>query len=546
MAVWGSDAIDGIRVAHYETIDPTAPPFEALTVTPAAPKATSFAFVLVDVGGGVGLTTAQAQQITFGTNPTDRSFKQFYEEASFGALIVTGDVYGPFTSNMLGNCAFDGLAPRDSGVSSGPDMLAAELRPQIPKTYDHYIYYFGPVARCGAGLARVGSANRPASDTWLNGSSGCVLLFQEPGHNFGLMHSSSLACPNASFANDLSQCVVSEYGNPYTPMGHGCHDLNALDKWYEGWLNGCNGVKVTSSGTFSLLPIETGPCGGIQALQIPMPVATRTVRDPVKGLLVQPKNYYVELREPLGIFDSNLKPTVLVYAADDIQPPTIRSTWSYLLDMDPSTVALDGLAQGQTFTDPAGGVSITLQSLDASKATIKVDTQGGTGAAPTCIDGTTLTAPGPESCDVGAQTDAGATVSSSSSDSSAGASSDSTSDSRDSSAGASSDSVSDSPDSSSAGSSGAGVPAPDAAAVSSNDANVDVHPNSHPGCACHVNPDSTGSSRVLGGLAVVAMIRLALRSRPRGRPRHPDGPGSVTGRGKPRVAPARRRRRCTR
>jgi MYXO-CTERM domain-containing protein len=479
---------------------------EALTAAPATPKAKSFALVLVDAGGGIDLTMAQAQRMMFGTNPTDRSFKQFYEAASFGALNITGDVYGLFTSNALGDCAFDGLAPRDPAVTSGPDALAAEMQLKIPKKYDHYIYYFGRVARCGAGLAREGAADRPAADTWLNGTrNGCVLLFQEPGHNIGLMHASSLVCPNASLANDLSNCAVSEYGNPYTPMGVGCHDLNVYEKWYEGWLDGCNGVKVTSSGTFTLLPIETGPCGGIQALQIPMPVATRatrTVRDPAKGLLVQLKNYYLELRAPVGIFDSNLKPTVLVYAADDIQPPAIRSSWSYLLDMDPGTPALDGLAQGQTFTDPAGGLSITLVSLDASKATIKVDIQGGAGAAPTCIDGTTLTAPGPESCGVGAPIDAGTTDSSSGSDSSAGDSS---------------DGVADSPDSGSAGSGGAGASAPDAAAVPSDDANMDVHPQSQPGCACHVNPDSTGSGGVLGALAAVTMLRRARRRRNRSR-----------------------------
>ncbi|HVR62369.1 MAG TPA: MYXO-CTERM sorting domain-containing protein, partial [Polyangia bacterium] len=342
--------------------------------------------------------------------------------------------------------------------------------------------------------------NNPATDTWLNGANGCVLLYQEPGHNIGLMHASTLTCPNASFANDPGTCVVSEYGNPYTPMGHGCHDLDVYEKWYEGWLDGCNGVRVTSSGTFTLLPIEAGPCGGIQTLQIPMPPAKRTVLDPAKSLTVDLKNYYVELREPLGIFDSNLKPTVLVYAADDVPSRTVRNSWSYLLDMDPRTPAFDGLAMGQTFTDPAGGVSITLVSLDGGKATIKVDIQGGAGAAPTCIDGTTLTAPGPQSCDLGAQTDAGVTDSSSGSDSSAGASL---------------DSASDNPDSASASSSDAGVPAPDATAVVNNDAGVDAPSDSHAGCACHVNPDSTGSGGVPGGLALVAMLGLARRRRSR-------------------------------
>ncbi len=473
MAVWGAETNEGIHVAHYETIDPNPPPFETFTVAPATPKSISFAFVLVDVGGGGSLTTAQAQQVMFGTNPNDKSFKQFYEEASFGALTVTGDVYGPLTYNMVGNCAINGGGSGDSGASGGPDALATALRPQIPKTYDHYVYYFGTkVASCRfTGLALEGSVNRPARNTWINGSTGCVVLAQEPGHNLGLRHASTLACPNAPFANDPSTCVDNEYGNPYTPMGHGCHNLNVYEKWYEGWLDGCNGVKVTSSGTFTLLPLEIGPCGGIQALQI-----------------------------------------------------TTHSIWSYLLDMDPSTPAFDGLAQGKTFTDPAGGVSITLQSLDTTKATIKVDIQGGAGTAPTCIDGMTLTAPGPASCGAGGGNDAGPGSSSGSAvdagPSLGGGSGNS---------GSSSGGSSGGPVSSGAGSGSAnggagslaangtagsqsGAPASGAAAVTNGATNGNGLPNAGAGCGCRVSTDSRGTHG-LSALMGLAMLRLARRRR---------------------------------
>jgi len=63
----------------------------------------------------------------------------------------------------------------------------------------------------------------------------------------------------------------------------------------------------------------------------------------------------------------------------------------------------DGIPVGQTFTDPAGGVSITTVSLSADGATIKVDitgtstVDGGTGD-PVCIDNTPLSEPGPATC----------------------------------------------------------------------------------------------------------------------------------------------------
>jgi MYXO-CTERM domain-containing protein len=529
MTVWGAEAAGGIRVARYETSNPVEVPTKALTMAPT-PKTMTFAFVMVDVGGGVTLTAAQAQQVMFGTNPTDKSFKQFYEQSSYGALTITGDVVGPFTYSMLGACS--------SGNGGGPDALAAALQTQIPKTYDHYVYYFGSkVAACSwTGLAQEGSASRPSQNTWINNSTGCVVLAQEPGHNIGLMHASTIRCTGASFANDPLTCVDNEYGNPFTPMGRGCHDLNMYEKWYEGWLSGCNGVKVTSSGVFTLLPIETGPCQGIQALQIPMPVATRTIMDPQRMSAVPLKNYYVELREPLGIFDSTLNPStsVLVYAADDLHPPAKKSIWSYLLDMDPTTpTTFDGLKVGQTFADPAGGVSITLMAVDANKATVKVDIQATGGAAPTCIDGTTLAPPGPDNCGAGVVlTDGGLSGSSSASSSGSGSGSSSGAGpgSSGSSSGGSSSGLGGSGSGSSSGSStgvgggsddggngtlGAegGLMKSDASLWGSGAASTDWPPPASVGCGCHVVDHSSEGTRPWAVIAALALLGRARRRR---------------------------------
>jgi hypothetical protein len=58
-----------------------------------------------------------------------------------------------------------------------------------------------------------------------------------------------------------------------------------------------------------------------------------------------------------------------------------------------------GLAVGQSFSDPAGGLTITNMAMSNSGATIQVTYTAGSGD-PTCMDGTPFTAPGPgiESC----------------------------------------------------------------------------------------------------------------------------------------------------
>src|SRR5262249_40059790 len=69
-----------------------------------------------------------------------------------------------------------------------------------------------------------------------------------------------------------------------------------------------------------------------------------------------------------------------------------------------------GLGVGQSFSDPAGGLTITNMAMSNSGATIQVTYTAGSGD-PTCIDGTPFTPPGPgvESCSTSAPTGAGGT-----------------------------------------------------------------------------------------------------------------------------------------
>jgi len=375
--VWGDAEGGNLRVARYEELAP-APDLDVR----AASKQETYAFVLVDTGSGVNITAAQAQTAFFSTTPADKSFADFYNESSFGQYTVTGDVVGPYTY---------------PDTSCNTDGMANTVQPMIGKTYNHYVYYLGQKdSSCGfTGLAQEGSINRPAHNTWLNASAGCVVTAQEPGHNLGMMHSNTITCSGASFSSSVgSSCTIKEYGDKLTPMGSGCHQLNAYEKWYMGWLSGCNAVKVTASGTFNLVPPESQCPGGIQVLQIPLPAAQQ-VQDP-EGDNDTLADYYVELRAPGGTFDTALAPGVYVYAADAL-PTTSTAGHTYILDMNPQTTAFDPLSQGKTYTDPGGAISITLMSVGATGATVQVTVPNATGS-PTCIDGTPLSGSGPAAC----------------------------------------------------------------------------------------------------------------------------------------------------
>jgi hypothetical protein len=360
-----------------------------------ATSSASYAFVLVDLGAGVNVTAVRARTAMFSTDASDKSFASFYRESSNGRYSITGDVIGPYAYAMT-TCDIMGMARM--------------IEPQITKTYDHIIYYFNKTQLCPfGGLAEEGSVANPARRTWLNGTLACGSLMHEPGHNLGLMHANTMSCPGASFSGDPAMsCTIMPYGSPWTPMGSGCHQLNGYEKWYERWLSGCDGVRVTSSGTFNLAPLGALCPGATKVLQIPMPGA-RTVSDPQKpSATVNLRDYYVELRAPAGIFDQYssggpaggfTQPTVTVYVGDDVHPATSlgadagegSSGWTELLNMDPaaSTTRFAGLQQGVPFNDPTGNSTITLNSLSATGAVVSVIIRNGT-VAPTCVDGTTL------------------------------------------------------------------------------------------------------------------------------------------------------------
>jgi MYXO-CTERM domain-containing protein len=333
--------------------------------------------------------------------------RSYYKYASYGRQDISVEVFGPIKYTMTG---------------CNTSKLTQDLRAMIPGQFQHYLWYLGSRNNvqngmkvpngCGwAGLASVGTPDRPSKDTWYNASTGCVVLVQEPGHNFGMSHSSSMTCGTQTFVDDpMTTCRHSEYGDRFDPMGGGCRHMNAWQKAYQGWYGPCNGIKVGSSATFTLLS-NGKACDGAQFLQIPAPKVRMMPRSGGGGSATVDmlSHYYVEFRGPdnfdgtLGwrnMPQAGLAPQVHVRIGGDLKGRTQRGLHTWLLDMVPGTAsnADAALTVGKTYTDPAGGLSITVMAVDANQATIKVEMTGS--GMNTCMDGAPFQAPGPgpESC----------------------------------------------------------------------------------------------------------------------------------------------------
>ena len=378
--VWGEPMKDGLRVGKFEfDSEPGVGLASSALINGMKYKARTFGLALVDIGAGINITKDEMTKRLFGVGATDKSVKQYYMETSYGTQDLGGEVVGPFMYPMSGKCDTTGMAKA--------------LKPMMGM-YDHYLWYFGSrTTACQfSGLAEGGQPSRPTNDTWYNGSANCVVLVQEPGHNFGMMHSSSMTCTGmTAFADDPdSACTHNEYGDRYDPMGGACNHMNAWQKVFEGWLQKCNGLKVKSSGMYTLQPLELA-CDGPQVLQIPFPKVRPFGRSGGGGLATVENLgfYYLELRTPRG-FDSTIRtsPTILVRVAEDYRDRMDRGRHTWLLDMEPtSTRTIEGLGMGKTFTDPAGGVSFTVMAISQDSATIQVTIPNGTGPA-LCLDDT--------------------------------------------------------------------------------------------------------------------------------------------------------------
>jgi MYXO-CTERM domain-containing protein len=371
----------------------TSPWVSALLGT--QPKRTrTAAALLFDIGSPPNKTNVANLVMGPGTSLT-----RMYNEISFGLQQLQVDIYGPYTLPVKNCLTIACCGPKSDRTGNGATVQS--LIDALPMKYDHYFWDYGIPLPAGANCGTWGDEGTPATPAAYSSYSfqGIVGQAQELGHNLGMTHEPTLICAGAkTFLNDTSQCTHVEYGSSLSFMGGGAHHPSAYHKYAQGWIGKCNVVSVGTSGTFNLVPQEVA-CNGAQLLQIAAPmVRPAPAKGDRQGTGPMLSNYYLEMRAPIG-FDSSLKPMVVISIGAGLPTVNAPAPYLYVLDMLPESGRADltnaGLMTvGQSYADPAGGLTITLMSISATMATVSVTTNA-TGAN-TCVDATPFSAPGPD------------------------------------------------------------------------------------------------------------------------------------------------------
>jgi hypothetical protein len=364
----------------------------------ATPRpARTIAALMFDIGGGPP-DAADIQELLTGED----SLRQMYLEISYGMQDLSIDLHGPFTLPEQTCLPIECCGPK-TDQPNGPAVQ--QIIADLPKTYDHYFWVYGRIPQ-GANCGTWGDEGRPGQYAKYSSYSfhGIVGYAQELGHNFGMTHEPIMTCPNsATFLDDPSQCTHSEYGSQLSFMGSGPMHTSGYHKVAQGWLSGCNGVTVGGSGTYTLLPTEI-PCNGVQILQIQAPkTRSAAASGDRQGQAPMLTHYYLELRTPRSFDARYMTPQVFVSIGPDFNT-TRAAPYVYQLNRTPDSgnrpsLADGGYTTGQSFMDPAGGLTFTFDSVTADQASVTV-TRTAAGGADTCLNDMPFTGPGPgpDSC----------------------------------------------------------------------------------------------------------------------------------------------------
>ena len=307
-------------------------------------------------------TKKQIQEQMF-TNPD--SVKNFYEEGSFHQWSLAGDVFGEYLVPDSGDGTCQTEQWSDEALTSAKNA-GVDLN-----NYTNFIFVFPTEeSGCTVGGWHVFGGNK----SWvLNPSTNTFI--HELGHAFDLAHANTLECYSKAI-DSYSNCQDQEYGDlgdvmgGYSgPVNGGVTEFNGPHKVALGWIPDSNILTISSSGTYTIRPLEKSS-QGVQIIKI-----KKVDTD---------EYYYLEYRQPIGVFDSKLASNLTRGASIRVWNDYPRTT-TKLIDVTPggcipspitgcmtSDFVDASLFDGASFNDSINNITIEQLSHNSDGVTVKI------------------------------------------------------------------------------------------------------------------------------------------------------------------------------
>ena len=295
----------------------------------------------------------------------------FYESSSdkhTGFAGTAADVYGyytvPFNRASCDYVAWANAAQVAAEAANPGLRLPRRGAGAVPgDDYDHVVYLFPWVDACSSWGGR---GEMPGAVSWLNGGGGPANFLyletavHELGHNLGAGHASSEQCKLGTASVSLSDsCSTTEYGDAYSVMGVASYLHHATHSNLFGWPS-ASVRSITTNGTYKIKKLH-GPGSD--------PSVLRILRGKTGDFFdIESRTWF----PPYDRLPPNAAFSVMIRLATPLPNGQARETT--LLDANPNTAtAADApFSVGQIFVDRATGISITVNAVDASGATIAV------------------------------------------------------------------------------------------------------------------------------------------------------------------------------
>lgn len=313
----------------------------------------------------------------------------YFKEASYGKLDLVPSYFGPYKLSSNTSDCVTGAGINELMNLANPDINYTQFRRVI---YVFNCSYGGTAG--GAEHDVVNTLDGPAynfNSILIGFPADNYNLYSpypythELAHELGNSHGAFWDCPPAAkgfapptrFYDDYT-CRSGEYGDYWDVLGNKMVHLNPYHKNNPGFFDAGKLVNVTSSGTYTLAPYETGGTG-ILALNIPRPGSNTS--------------FTVEYRQLIG-FDQRLYNPASCPVCNIANGASIRlagyGDWgggggsdTNVIDSTPGSIKVLGLwhdedsndgawLPGQTFTDPETGIAIGILSVDSSGLKVQV------------------------------------------------------------------------------------------------------------------------------------------------------------------------------